>query len=524
MANGIYVNPTQFVEFADEAVVRKDLSRVIASREEAWDYHGLIGLLPDPDPVLMKRGDGAEILDTLMADDQVTSVTQTRKLGTLKKEFKWEAGTKGGEKASPQAKKLRDNLVEDLEGVDLYDLLSEILDAPYFGMAPIEIHWKPEKSRIRLANLRGLPHRWFGFSEENEPKFISRDNPWDGEELPYGKFVLARHFPTYDNPYGLRLLSRCFWPVMFKKGGIRFWVKFIEKYAMPFLLGRYRQGAPAEEQLELLTKLASMVQDAVAAVPEGSSVELLGSGDKKGSSDLYKQFHDAMDASISKVIMGQTLTADVGDKGSYAASKTHENVLEVYRESDQRLVKKTMNQIGAIYAQVNAPGVPAPVFCWFEEEDPQKDIADRDKTLGENGVTFTKSYYVRRYGFQEDDIADVGMRSEAKTPGSQVTDDREGKTANERKGVKTEYSESVSQEDLDDILTEKMATEADREMSVMVEKVRELTMRFGSLEEIRDGLIDLYSDLPAEKLAETISLGMTGADLAGRLEIDSGSG
>lgn len=507
---GIYVSPSKYIDFAETPRVA-DLSREIASRGAAWDFYGLIGLLPDPDPVLRRRGDGAEILDGLTADGHVISVIQTRKLGTLKKEYHWQPGALGDQEPDQAAKKLCADLVDDLGRINVHDLLSEILDAPYFGLTPIEIGWEGGKGGMRISKLRGLPHRWFGFTEENEPRFISKNNPWEGEELPAGKFVFARHFPTYDNPFGLRLLSRCFWPVMFKKGGWKWWIKFIEKYATPFLLGRYRSGATPAEQTELLAKLAAMVQDAVAAVPEGSTVELLSAGDKAGSSDLYLRFNGAMDAEISKVIMGQTLTAEVGDKGSYAAAKTHENVLDVYREADQRLVKSTMDEIARIYAQVNAPGVPAPAFSWFEQEEPQKDFADRDKTLADSGVKFKKAYYVRRYGLKEDEFEVTdGLTGPAGQTG--LTGQKQNKAG--------DFAETTTdQPGLDDLIEDKMAAEADKEIAAMVERVRELVMTAGSLEEIRDGLIDLYPRISDDQLARALSLGLTGAELAGRLDV-----
>ena len=500
--SGIYVSPNQFVEFGDETPNRKSLSRVVASREEAWDFHGLLGLLPDPDPVLIRRGDGAEILDTILADPKVTTAIQTRKLGTMKREWKWQPGVEAGrDKAGPAAKKLCEKLLADLEKIRLYDLISEILDAPYFGMAPVEIHWSRD---LRITKLRGLPHRWFGFSESNEPKFISRNNPWEGEELPFGKFIIARHFPTYDNPYGLRLLSRCFWPVMFKKGGIRFWIKFVEKYAMPFLVGRYRHGALPGEQAEMLGKLASMVQDAVAVIPEGSTVEMLGSGDKKGSSDLYKQLYDTMNSEIAQVIMGQTLTAEIGDKGSYGASKTHENVLDDYRRADQQLVKTTMEEVAGIYGQVNAPGVPAPTFSWFEEEDAKKDFANRDKVLTDGGLKLTESYYIRRYGFLKSDIAGVGEEKESL---NKKADFSEIGFVPEQQAV----------EDLADAVIPGAADGLKSNEELFIKIIEDS----GSFDEAMQRLLEAWPALSMDDLAARLETTMLNAELFGRWTVEN---
>ncbi len=501
MADGLWITPDRYMEFGEEAVNRKSLAREIASRSEAWDFTELIGLLPDPDPILTKRGDGAEILDSLTSDGHVLSVIQTRKVGTMKREWRFDPG-KENDKPTPASEKLCEMLLADLEKISMFDLISSLLDAPYYGMTPVELLWQPGEGGIRLQDLRPLPHRWFGFGSDNKPRFKSLAEPDDGEELPWGKFVFARHFPTYDNPYGLRLLSRCFWPVMFKKGGIKFWVTFAEKYGMPFLLGKYRQGAKKKEQDTMLAALKKMVQDAVAVVPDGNTVEMLGGTGKTGGSHLaFEKLKDAMDKEVSKVIMGQTLTAEVGDKGSYAAGKVHEDVLDDYRESDQALVKTTMDEIATIYGQVNAPGVPTPKFIWFESEDPQKDFADRDKTITESGqVRLTKSYYMRRYGFQEDDIEIMDSTATAtQQPGKQEFAEPAGFTA-EQQAIEALVDHSLVKVDL----------------TAVEQSILEIVRNAASYEEAMEKLLELYPTMDMSSLREMAEQSMLAADLYGR--------
>lgn len=402
--SGLWTSPTKHIDFA--APSRSSLTQEVASRSLAWDYSAMVGLLPDPDPILRKRGDSAEILEELTSDAKVLTAIQTRKLGSLKREYEFNPGAIDGQ-TDGRSEQLCKELTADLEGVGMYALLSGLLDAPYYGMTPAELFWEPRDGSIHLAKVRVLPSRWFGFDKENTPRFRSLANQTEGDEIPWGKMVFARYFPTYDNPFGVRLLSRCLWPVAFKKGGTKFWVTFAEKYGMPFLVGKYRQGASPDEQQTLLSALSKMVQDAVAVIPEGNVIEFLdkgGSSGSGGSTDTFDRLRSAMDAEISQVLMGQTLTAQVGENGSYAASKTHAGVLDDYREADQRMVKSVMDEIGKTYRDINAPGVPAPVFSWFEIEDPQSDFAERDKTLADCGLKIKKAYYVRRYRFQDDEV------------------------------------------------------------------------------------------------------------------------
>ena len=185
---------------------------------EGFDPVGWMGLFPDPDPVLLKTGDGVSVLRDLLGDWKVISSIQSRKLGTLKKrDYVLEAGH--GEGKSPEAEAVRicKDMDEDLKQLDMYNLFSQVLDAPYFGNTFCEVIWRPEGGRMRIADLKPRPVEWFGFDKKHEPRYRGTSESMD--PIPYGKIVIARHFPDATNPYGLRLLSRCLWPVAIKKGG-----------------------------------------------------------------------------------------------------------------------------------------------------------------------------------------------------------------------------------------------------------------------------------------------------------------
>lgn len=374
---------------------------MIATRESAFDYMGLIGLLPDPDPVLFKLDAGPEVLAGVLADGHLTSVVETRKQGTLGCEWRIDPGCIDGAEPGADSQTLAKDLSEDLWNIDIHSVISQILDAPLFGYVPIELIWAPDGDKVRLKEIRPLPFRWFGFDHQNKPRFISAKNMIEGEELPPGKFVFARHKPSYDNPFGVRLLSRCFWPTVFKKGGLKYWVKFAEKFGSPFLLGKYQNQDQASKMLTALTR---MVQDAVAVIPDGCTVEPI-QANFAGSTDVFEKLKTAMDSEISKVILGQTLTTEVGNKGTQALGTVHENVLEAYQESDRKLITSVMEEIAWIYGQINDPTAPSPEWRWIEEKELSRDRADRDKVLADIGqVTFSQDYVDREYGFEDGDV------------------------------------------------------------------------------------------------------------------------
>jgi phage gp29-like protein len=406
---GIWTSPDTFVEF--EAPGREDLARELYTPNAAmgFDPSAWIGYLPDPDPVLVKTGDGVQVLRELTADPKVLSSIQLRKVGTLKKkEFTLAAGKVGDANATPEAERLASDLRADLEDIDLYNLWSQVLDAPFFGSTVFEIVWQAVQGRMRIARLRQRPHEWFGWDSDDVLKFKGLQGAL-AEPVPEDKAVAVRHFPDASNPYGLRLLSRCLWPVAIKKGGIRFWTTLCERFGMPWVIGKARSGALKAERQDMLSNLSQMVQDAVAVVTAGSEVNVHTITGTAG--DLHPALVRYMDSAIAMVLMGQTLTADIGSNGSRAASETHYDVLGDLRDADETLICTFMENLAWTYGQVNAPGVPTPTFAFVEPEDHSAQ-ADLDKKLKEAGVRFTRPHFTRRYGLAEDEFEVEGATVE----------------------------------------------------------------------------------------------------------------
>ncbi len=482
---------------------KQTLAGEFASRGRSVDdYLDVLGVLPDPDPILRKLDQSGSILSDLMADDHLTSVIQTRKVGTLNREWRIEPGAHGGGDPDEQSKKAALAFADDLGNFNMFDVISEILDAPYYGMTPIEIMYEPDGGLWHITNLRCLPSTWFVYDKDNNPRFLSKEEMISGEALPENKFVFARHFPSYENPYGLRLLSRVFWPITFKKGGVRFWMKFLEKFGIPFVIGKYKEGTSKALQAELLNNLVNMVQDAAAVVPEGSAIDVLKAEGKSSSSDgSFSKLKDAMEAGISKVIMGQTLTAELsGDKGSFAASKTHENVLESYRDCDARLVKDTIERIAAIYVKVNFEGASTPRFIWHEEDDPRKEFADRDKVLHDTGVRFKKEYITRVYNIPADEY-ELADSPNAAPP----TDTGEEFAEGEREG------DQLLLEDLmDDVIGD--GTKA---AEGTIKKIMDAVEGSEDYDDLSERLAVLFPELDGKGLSEVLERAIFAAEMFG---------
>lgn len=397
-----------------DSASRRALTSEVATRSAAmgFDPAEALGWLPDPDPILVERADGVQVLDDLMADDEVTQAIQARKLKTLNiRDYGFSPGHAKGEEPTEAAAKVCAELEKDFEALDMDVLVSGILDAPYYGFTPIELTWAHDGGRLRLVQAEPKPQEWFAFGKGNAPVFRGEFFAEATPVHPY-KFVLARHFPSYKNPYGLRLLSRCLWPVAFKRGGIEFWTRFVEKYGQPWILGHAKSGATQAEINAMANDLHNMVQDAVAVVPQGANVEAI-QFTSKGSQ--HREFVEHQNRSINKIIRGATLTAEVGAHGSNAATQTHYALLEDFAAADAQLVTTALNNIAWVYTRVNAAAEFAPTFAYVEPEDLSAQ-ADLDKKLHGMGVKFTGVHFQRCYGLSEDEFTVGDENDEGAAP------------------------------------------------------------------------------------------------------------
>lgn len=503
MENGIWITPTEFMEFG--AGYKFDsLTREIASRSTAEGFGSTLGLLPDPDPVLKKlsrRGEG--VLKELLGDDHLTSVIQSRKLATLKRKWSFKAGTRDGKTADNPSKRLADALNEDIKNIDLLILVSQILDAPLYGLQPLELYWEPGGTWTRLKDIAPKPARWFGFNDRNEIRFLDRNNPWQGAEIPAGKFVFIKHFPEFDNPYGLRLLSRCFWPVTFKRGGVKFWAIFCEKFSIPFLFGQYPSGATQKQKDELMSNLERMVQDAVAIGVQGSSLQVVG---HEGSGDgPHERLKAAMEAAMSKVIQGQILTTDVGAAPSHAVAKTQAETKEDIVEADQHLVKTAMEEIAWLYMLINDPSAMEPEFEWEKKPQALTEFSERDVNLKQTGVDFKKTYYMRRYELKEDEF-EINQGTGGRDQGAATAQFAEGNPRLPDPG-----QQAI------DALADKTIEMAKNVFNKNEAAILKTVMDANGYEDAMERLLNMYPDMEVKEAEDMLARGMFAAEMAGRL-------
>ncbi len=355
------------------------------------------------------------------------------------------------------------------------------------------------------------PPEWFVFDYANTLKFRSRKTPL-GEPLPERKFLLAQHHATFTNPYGQKVLPLCFWPVTFKKGGWRWWVSFTEKFGSPLLIGKYPRGVNADEVDKLQDSLERLFQQATATMPNDNSLETIKSD--AASSNQHKLLIDQCNSEIALAIVGQTLTSEIGANGSYAAAETHNEVRQEIAEGDKRMVERCLQQLVTWIYEINwNEGLP-PVFSLWHEEDVDKDLAERDQILANTGVRFTKSYFQRVYGLQDDDFEVAAPQEQQGAEFAEPTVKRpitavKGVIKNAFTPVKMPLD--ASQYELDD-------KELSEFGKALLAQIMNMLDSSSSFEQVRNQLIKLYPQIDTAELEDSLARAFYIAHIEGRLQ------
>lgn len=469
----------------------KLLADMLATRANALDYANLLGTLPNPDPILRAQGKSIAVYRDLRSDAHVGACCRRRKSSV--KSLEW--GLDRGKARSGVAKAIEAILAD----IDLERLIGDCMEAVLYGYQPIEIGWQKVGSLIVPAVLEAKPQEWFVFDPDNQLRLRTKTNPWLGEALPDRKFLLPRQDATYQNPYGFADLSMCFWPIVFKKGGVKFWLKFAEKFGMPMPIGKQPRGASEAEREALLDSLDAMVQDGVAVIPDDSSVDLL---ETKGSGggDAYEKLVMYCRSEVSIALTGtnQTTEASVNKASAQAGLDVAHDI----RDGDGEVVAAAVNQLIRWICEINYGGVERPLWSFWDKQVKDELQAARDKSNYEAGARYTNAYFQRAYGYQDGDLAES-------SPPVPVA------AAAPLAGAPGKAEVAAFAEPPDMALADQLAEAAATPWQKVVEQVQGMVATAPDLPTLQDTLLAAYGELDTARLTEIMAAGFALAELRG---------
>ncbi|MDR2221008.1 MAG: DUF935 domain-containing protein [Methylobacillus sp.] len=483
--------------------MKTELKNEIATTRDGRDitrgFVDSLPLLPPQDRLLQLKGGGDLLVyQEVLRDEQVKACVEQRFRGVISRP--WEVVPGGDKRIDKQAAVF---IREQIDALNFDAITEKMLYGVFYGYAVAEALWDSDGSRIVLKDIRVRDRRRFGFAPDMTLRLKTSQKPL-GEALPDKKFwsfcVGADHD---DEPYGLGLAHWLYWPVFFKRSGIRFWLTYLEKFGTPTLAGEYPQGTPEEDQNKLLQSLRDARQDSALVMPEGMKVNLL-EATRAGSAD-YTELYERMDAAIARATLGQTASTQ-GTPGRLGNDDLQGDVRLDIVKADADLVCMSLNAtIVRWLTEWNFPGAALPqVWRIVEEAEDLKTRADRDSTITGMGFKPSLKYIADTYGGE-------WTEKEAQPPiNPQINPQPDtGGTA---------FAENVPASPMQ-AEEDQLATEADGYVEQMMATITTLVNDAKSLSALQTDLVAAFADLDSDDLVEVMAAAFALAHIKGLVEV-----
>lgn len=421
-------------------------------------------------------------------------------------------------------KEIADFVEKELEAIEKFeDILFDLLDAIGKGIAISEIMWKIEDGKVSIGDIKQVPQKKFFWDSEDKFKVMTQEFP-SGIELEENKFIIHRYKAKSGHPSRAGILRVVAWMYLFKNYDIKDWVSFCEVFGMPIRLGKYNPSASEEDRASLMRAVISIGTDAAGIIPDGTSIEFVESN--KGTSiNLYESLARFCDEQMSKAVLGQTLTSD-GGGGSYAQSKTHNEVRHDLTESDCKSLASTLKSYlikPLVLFNFGIDRVPTIKFdC--EGTENLKELSEVYKTLScDMGLKIPTSYLYKKFNIPKpennEEILNPPNNSAALNP-----------LKNDLKTIANKDNSKVpNDQNTIDQLADTAIKESSKIFTEIFEPIKKLVNSSNNLEDIKTKLEDeeyvqkILKDMDIKDLDVLLQKFMFCADILGRSLEDEGT-
>ena len=485
-------NPNEPKDKRDLQLAKEVATRNVAEFVTGLDY------LPNPDTILKNNGGNIKVYRE-MIDAHLDAVKNKRFASITSRAWTID-GSKGDQKKA--------KFVEEyLWNIDLRNVISQMLEAIGFGYAVHEIVWNTVQTDLGTLILptaiKDRKQEWFKF--DSDSKLLLQTNDGSRREMPERKFLVTRNRPTTANPYGNAVYSRCFWPLAFKKGGLKFWMLFVEKYGMPKAIGKVPPTATEKEQQDFLKMLVGLVRDAVAVIPQTGSVELLEAG--AANANPHKAIVDWADQAMSKAWLGETLTTEqTSSGGTQAMATVHNDVRADLALDDAAMIESSINQLIRWIYEINWPNEKEiPWMNIILPEDLQEARLNRDIKLTQLGVKFNAQYITDIYGIDEKYFE----MTEVQPQGGMFAEHDDDCHCFAEGGIKTKIEKMIqdlSAEDLQEQIEE------------LARPIIDLAEHCGNYEQFEEELYKILPNLSSKKMDDAVTKCLLLSEMQGRTD------
>lgn len=247
---------------------------------------------------------------------------------------------------------------------------AHLLDATLYPVAVVEKVFQPSRKpgiRWEIKELIPVPHHLLDFSEgrlriwDLDENGIRKGTKHDPDPARY--IVHRGHLLTYPDNWGGPMRSLVFW-FLLSAMDRDWWARFLERFGSPFLVGKYDQADDASRsKLQMAFSAATRLFGVV--VSKDTQIELQQAA-ANTSGDAFEKFHSICQREKSKLILGQTLSAEAQSTGlGSGVSNSQEKVRSDFRDFDAMMLAATLRRdLFKQLIQINHLPGACPTIIW----------------------------------------------------------------------------------------------------------------------------------------------------------------
>lgn len=395
-----------------ETLAAKPQRRLLQSEIAVSKMVAFVSNVPDPDELLSRAGIKRHQLRQLEADDEISQAIDTRREAVVATPWRLEPN-------QSRVGKLITSLIEP----HIDDLKRGTLDSRFYGYSVMEIVYKQDVKAIGIDRLSLKPMEWFGITPDGVLKFYPDDGSGgiEGIDCDPIKFILSRCNASYRNPYGESLLSRLWFPVTWRREAWGMWLSFLETFGEPIILGMVRDYQAFVEAMVAQGVRSTVAWESVSGDDKAQAISASTPGE-------FERLENAILRRIQKLILGQTLTSDVGSNGSYAVAAIHNEVRNDKRRADMRMVQTTGQHLVNNLCLIN--GIKdVPKFVMADDAGLETARAQRDSILAPilkiSGLQLTREYFEKNFDYEIDDIEEGVIQTSGNSDPNDPNEDSE---------------------------------------------------------------------------------------------------
>lgn len=263
-------------------------------------------------------------------------------------------GTK--RRKSKKALEISDYVSRRIEEIPEFgEAIQHLMGGVYFGRSALEKEYGRDSDGVMIKALYPIHPKRLSYAvnwrlhlwDENGNEYDSRLGNFPGvdilAEFP-DKFIV--HTP---NTMGVELATRqglgrvLVWYALFWSWSQRDWMKFAELFGQPWRVAFYDKATADQDDVAIIKQaLAEMSSATSAVLPSTTHFDIKM---PSGRSTVHEALRNALNAEISKVVLGQTLTTEVGSTGgNRALGQVHNEVRMDIKNNDGRSISETIQR------------------------------------------------------------------------------------------------------------------------------------------------------------------------------------